>query len=502
MLPDRGPVFRRLLLILYPLPVLKASDYRPQMVSLLWLLMMMAVAAVSNSSREDDQPAFPDPPPRSIQARKAVDLPSWHYDQLVGSYLSHGHRDPAWDADATNALGAFAAFRAGVISEKDLRTASITDFTAAAFGKGCSDPLLRYLHWRRRGTKMAHTTDILEIADGLDASGYPAVLTSYAFLRAFEVLYPRPSTNQVSPYAMRARQAALDRFKEALNQQDLPGIEVLELGRPVHRMLGAPSLTYHPWSPIEQTLIERYSDVAEAQLLLGEAGITDAWRARGGGYADSVTEEGWRLFDQRLRKSDRALRRAWQLDPTLPEVPWKMITVCLGLGHPRPEMEKWFDRARNLSSGWYDLYSAKGQFLMPKWHGSVSEVLKFGRECLTDTNAVGRTRLMIVDFHEELEAYHRPHDASTGERSRRGNRTYFRDPRVWNDIRSAFEVFFHEVPDSAGWHHNYALHAWRAEDWKTLNAEIPKLGPINYKYFGGRDAFEQMLADAKAHEGP
>jgi hypothetical protein len=34
-----------------------------------------------------------------------------------------------------------------------------------------------------------------------------------------------------------------------------------------------------------------------------------------------------------------------------------------------------------------------------------------------------------------------------------------------------------------------------------LNALIPKLGPVNYKYFGGEDEFNRMLRLAKDHSG-
>lgn len=45
----------------------------------------------------------------------------------------------------------------------------------------------------------------------------------------------------------------------------------------------------------------------------------------------------------------------------------------------------------------------------------------------------------------------------------------------------------------------YAWYAYHAEQWNKLNELIPKLGTVNYKYFGGEDEFNKMLRLAKEH---
>ena len=56
-------------------------------------------------------------------------------------------------------------------------------------------------------------------------------------------------------------------------------------------------------------------------------------------------------------------------------------------------------------------------------------------------------------------------------------------------------------PNETSWYHNYAWYAYHAEQWDTLNEIIPKLGPINYSYFGGQDEFNKMVQLAKEHAG-
>ena len=53
--------------------------------------------------------------------------------------------------------------------------------------------------------------------------------------------------------------------------------------------------------------------------------------------------------------------------------------------------------------------------------------------------------------------------------------------------------------EDVGWHHNYALYAYRAGDWDVLNRQLPLLGLINYEFFGGKQAFDEMVHEAKAH---
>jgi hypothetical protein len=48
-----------------------------------------------------------------------------------------------------------------------------------------------------------------------------------------------------------------------------------------------------------------------------------------------------------------------------------------------------------------------------------------------------------------------------------------------------------------GYRHNYALHAFQAEQWKTFNRQLPLFsGGTNYAYFGGKQRFDEMVAQA------
>ena len=167
-----------------------------------------------------------------------------------------------------------------------------------------------------------------------------------------------------------------------------------------------------------------------------------------------------------------------------------MITVVLGKQKSRDKMEIWFNRAMALDPNYYDACSAKLYYLEPKWYGSTEDMLEFGRECVTNHDWGGHIPLILLDAHKSIQRQY----IDDSEKS-----NYWKQPEVWSDLKSAFERFFELNPDAIGWYHDYAKYAYQAGQWDTLNRIIPKLGQINYSFFGGTNEFNKMLQQAKEH---
>jgi hypothetical protein len=55
-----------------------------------------------------------------------------------------------------------------------------------------------------------------------------------------------------------------------------------------------------------------------ALVLDGENHIQQAWLARGNGYANTVTEQGWQGFREHLKDARKSLEQAWKLQPGFP----------------------------------------------------------------------------------------------------------------------------------------------------------------------------------------
>jgi hypothetical protein len=55
-----------------------------------------------------------------------------------------------------------------------------------------------------------------------------------------------------------------------------------------------------------------------ARLALADAYLAYAWAARGSGYANTVTDQGWRLFEERANKAAEILQDSATLTPQCP----------------------------------------------------------------------------------------------------------------------------------------------------------------------------------------
>jgi uncharacterized protein DUF4034 len=109
-----------------------------------------------------------------------------------------------------------------------------------------------------------------------------------------------------------------------------------------------------------------------AHVCLARALTSYAWKARGSGYADTVSQQGWRLFRQRLADSHQVLLTAKDLPPC-PLWFSSMQTVALGEGWPRAVYEAHFEAAIKHDPDYMPFYYLKAQHLLPRWYGGEGE---------------------------------------------------------------------------------------------------------------------------------
>lgn len=132
-----------------------------------------------------------------------------------------------------------------------------------------------------------------------------------------------------------------------------------------------------------------------------------AWNARGGGWASTVTEEGWRGFKQHSEAARDAFSKAWKLNPKRPQAPSAMIAVAMGLQEGRASERLWFDRAIEARFDYMPAYDNLLWALRPRWGGSHEEMLSFGRACMATSRYDTDVPLVFfkatMDIAEELE---------------------------------------------------------------------------------------------------
>jgi hypothetical protein len=119
---------------------------------------------------------------------------------------------------------------------------------------------------------------------------------------------------------------------------------------------------------------------AAARIALANAYIALGWRARGSGYADSVTREGWKVFHQQVVLAANALLDAAKSEERCPYWYVAMQKVALAQQWDRPDVLALFDESAAFEPEFYYYYQDYANYLEPKWSGVDGETEAFAEE--------------------------------------------------------------------------------------------------------------------------
>jgi hypothetical protein len=161
----------------------------------------------------------------------------------------------------------------------------------------------------------------------------------------------------------------------------------------------------------------------------GASAVHWAWRARGKGYAETVEEDAWKVFFDRLEFADACLHRAAELDPDDP-TPWAlMIRAARGLQLEAVAVGERFAGACQRAPQHRLAHSQMLQCLCEKWGGSHERMFHFARAASADAPCGSGLHVLLPEAHIER--------AIADDRSIGAMKAYFRQPVARNDIRLA-----------------------------------------------------------------
>ena len=131
------------------------------------------------------------------------------------------------------------------------------------------------------------------------------------------------------------------------------------------------------WESVASQLREwakAYPESPTPLVALGNLYINFGWNARGNGYADTVTEQGSKLLDERVRQAKGYLEQAAALKIQDPCIYQDLVGVALSLSDlPREYMEQAYERGVALEPNFVSTYRAKANYLLPRWYGAPGE---------------------------------------------------------------------------------------------------------------------------------
>lgn len=117
-----------------------------------------------------------------------------------------------------------------------------------------------------------------------------------------------------------------------------------------------------------------------ARVALAYAYVAWAWKARGDGAADTVKEDAWPIFEDRIRQAGTILTTAWELPEKCPQWFVVMQEVARAEGWDKEKVNDLFEKAIALEPDYYYNYESHARFLLPQWYGEEGEAAKFAGE--------------------------------------------------------------------------------------------------------------------------
>ena len=282
---------------------------------------------------------------------------------------------------------------------------------AALLGEGGTHPLVRYAHAAaladlgRRADAMRVLEPAIE-AMAADPASYPALARADAAARLIRLGDASGgkarSAGGMVEIARPKDSAALDRAGDffadneraqqygALHDHVYDGLDLADAAT----LVGAwrASRDVDPWV---------------AALLAGRVETKRAWAARGGGWADDVTERGWAGFNARLAAAYDHLRAAHDLHPDRPQAANALIPVAMGGAAPDGETDRtWFDRATAAQLDYKGAWQNYEYALRPRWGGSIPAMVQLGIEAAEtgryDTGVPYRLVVALRNVSSEL----------------------------------------------------------------------------------------------------
>jgi len=189
------------------------------------------------------------------------------------------------------------------------------------------------------------------------------------------------------------------------------------------------------WDPFPEEWISATGGSQLAFLARGMQRVQAAWRARGSGKGETVTEQGWKEFFAVLNLAEDDLARAAELVPEDP-VPWtSRITVARGLEMSKEEVLRRLGEVNARAPGFRPAYVTAVVSVAQKWRGSHALMFDVAREANRTLPAGNPGRVAIAWAHALRFQYYlgweKARDTALG---------YYKDPAVGAEILGAAEA--------------------------------------------------------------
>ncbi|MBI2263934.1 MAG: DUF4034 domain-containing protein [Armatimonadetes bacterium] len=222
--------------------------------------------------------------------------------------------------------------------------------------------------------------------------------------------------------------------------------------------------------------LKAYPESLTARVARGDFYIDWAWAARGGGYADTVTEEGWKFYNERIELARKSLEEAEKYGKDV-YLYNRLMTVARAESSPREECEAAFRKATAMDPEFYGSYMEMAEYLLPRWHGGPGEFERFVESATDMTRSRVRESMYAVIAHAMQSTY--------------GGNFFSETTISWSRVDKGFRDLEKRRPNSEIVLNMHAHMACIAKDRKTAKQLFLKIGEAcDAEQWEGKDNFK------------
>ena len=224
------------------------------------------------------------------------------------------------------------------------------------------------------------------------------------------------------------------------------------------------------------------------RVALAEVLLDFAWKARGSGYADTVTEEAGRLMKERLAMAHTVLADARKLKETCPRWWPAAQSIALGEGPKLQDYKALCEEGLSLDPSNQTIYLYQSYHLQPRWYGKKGDWERFAAETAKIVGGDEGEMLYarIIWYLNGKGLFH----------------NIFSDSEVkWSRVKRSFDALLTKYPESLSLMSEYAQLACNAADWRKARELFGRIGGrVDRSVWSDKENFQRFRADAFAHE--
>lgn len=188
--------------------------------------------------------------------------------------------------------------------------------------------------------------------------------------------------------------------------------------------------------------------------------VSYAWHARGTGYADTVTDEGWRLMGERLNQASKALEDAMRLGGE--HIYWYTVAMRLGTGQgwKKQAFDDLLTEAVRKEPEYWGIVAQRAYTLLPRWYGEEGDWERFAAQAADDPSGLGdeayaRIVIWLSDYYADV----------------------FRDAQAsWPRTKKGLEMLLTKYPEAVTLQNQAARLGTMGRDQEFAKAWFDRLG--------------------------